>query len=47
MKRVILALTLAGAVSGVVLAQQAAGIQNFLKINTEFCSGGQPTLAPR
>ncbi len=27
------------------LAQQPAGIQNFLKINTEFCSGGQPTLA--
>src|SRR6185295_14063047 len=27
------------------MAQQAPGIQNFLKINTEFCSGGQPTTA--
>lgn len=27
------------------VAQQAPAIQNFLKINTEFCSGGQPTAA--
>ena len=28
------------------MAQQPApGIQNFLKINTEFCTGGQPTTA--
>jgi uncharacterized protein (TIGR01244 family) len=25
--------------------QPAPGIQNFLKINTEFCTGGQPTTA--
>ena len=37
---------LAACVLGITaLAQQPAGIQNFLKINTEFCSGGQPTLA--
>jgi protein tyrosine phosphatase (PTP) superfamily phosphohydrolase (DUF442 family) len=30
----------------VAAAQQpAAGIQNFLKVNTEFCTGGQPTPA--
>jgi len=45
MKKVILAGALVCAVAIVGLAQQAAGIQNFLKINTEFCSGGQPTLA--
>ena len=27
------------------MAQQAPAIQNFLKINTEVCTGGQPTLA--
>jgi uncharacterized protein (TIGR01244 family) len=25
--------------------QPAPGIQNFLKVNTEFCTGGQPTTA--
>ena len=45
MKRVILAGALVCAAAIVVMAQQPAGIQNFLKINTEFCSGGQPTLA--
>jgi uncharacterized protein (TIGR01244 family) len=45
MKKVVFATVLACALAGVLMAQQAAGIQNFLKINTEFCSGGQPTLA--
>jgi len=27
------------------VAQQAPAIQNFMKINTEVCTGGQPTLA--
>jgi uncharacterized protein (TIGR01244 family) len=45
MKRVISAGALVLMVTIAVMAQQAAGIQNFLKINTEFCSGGQPTLA--
>jgi len=45
MKKVIFAAAMVCAVAVVVMAQQAAGIQNFLKINTEFCSGGQPTLA--
>jgi uncharacterized protein (TIGR01244 family) len=45
MKKVIFATVLACVIAGIVTAQQAAGIQNFLKINTEFCSGGQPTLA--
>jgi uncharacterized protein (TIGR01244 family) len=45
MKKVILAAALVCVAALAVLAQQPAGIQNFLKINTEFCSGGQPTLA--
>lgn len=45
MKKVILAGALVCVAAIVGMAQQAAGIQNFLKINTEFCSGGQPTLA--
>jgi uncharacterized protein (TIGR01244 family) len=47
MKKVSLILALACVSSIAVLAQQPAapGIQNFLKINTEFCTGGQPTLA--
>jgi uncharacterized protein (TIGR01244 family) len=34
-----------GAVAVSAFAQQPAGIRNFLKINTEFCTGGQPTTA--
>jgi uncharacterized protein (TIGR01244 family) len=46
MKKVTLMVVLACALAISVLAQQGApGIQNFMKINTEFCSGGQPTLA--
>jgi len=45
MKKVISAGALVCVAAIAVMAQQAAGIQNFLKINTEFCSGGQPTLA--
>ena len=45
MKRMILAGALVFVAAIAVIAQQPAGIQNFLKINTEFCSGGQPTLA--
>ena len=45
MKRVMLAAAFVCAAAIGVMAQQAAGISNFLKINTEFCSGGQPTLA--
>ena len=46
MKKTIFAALLV-CVSGVLaFGQQAApGIQNFLKINTEFCTGGQPTPA--
>jgi len=43
MKRVILLTALV--CLAMATAAQAQGIQNFLKINTEFCSGGQPTLA--
>lgn len=45
MKRFAFMMVLAGAISLPVLAQQAPGIQNFLKINTEICTGGQPTMA--
>jgi len=46
MKKVTLVVVLACALAIPVMAQQGApGIQNFMKINTEFCSGGQPTLA--
>ena len=45
MKKVILAGALVCVAAVAAMAQQAPAIQNFLKINTEFCSGGQPTLA--
>jgi len=45
MKRVGFMLVLAGAMSLSALAQQAPGIQNFLRINTEICTGGRPTMA--
>ena len=47
MKKLSLILALAFALSLAAMAQQPAapGIQNFLKINTEFCTGGQPTIA--
>jgi protein tyrosine phosphatase (PTP) superfamily phosphohydrolase (DUF442 family) len=47
MKKVTFMVVLACALAISVMAQQpgASGIQNFMKINTEFCSGGQPTLA--
>jgi len=47
LKKLTLILALAFALSLAAMAQQPAapGIQNFLKINTEFCTGGQPTIA--
>jgi uncharacterized protein (TIGR01244 family) len=45
MKRVILAAVLVCAMAGMAMAQAPAPINNFLKINTDFCSGGQPTAA--
>src|SRR5262245_21137041 len=45
MKKVMFAALFVLALTIVVMAQQPAGIQNFLKINTEFCTGGQPTTA--
>jgi uncharacterized protein (TIGR01244 family) len=45
MKRLVLAAAMVCAVAIVGMAQQAAPINNFLKINTDFCSGGQPTAA--
>ena len=45
MKRVILAMAMVCAMATIAMARQASGIRNFLKINTEFCSGGQPTAA--
>jgi uncharacterized protein (TIGR01244 family) len=38
-------LALIGLLAVPALAQQAPAIQNFLRINTEICTGGQPTLA--
>jgi len=46
MKKTMFALSLLCVLAIAVLGQQPApGIQNFLKINTEFCTGGQPTPA--
>lgn len=47
MKKVMFMVGLACALAIPVMAQQpgAPAIQNFMRINTEFCSGGQPTLA--
>ena len=46
MKKVIVAIPVACLFAAVLLAQQSApGIQNFLRINTEICTGGQPTVA--
>jgi protein tyrosine phosphatase (PTP) superfamily phosphohydrolase (DUF442 family) len=47
MKKEMFTAVLACCLAMTVLAQQpgAPGIQNFMRINTEFCSGGQPTLA--
>jgi uncharacterized protein (TIGR01244 family) len=46
MKKVMFVAMVVCALAIVVVAQQPApGIQNFLKINTEFCTGGQPTTA--
>ena len=46
MKKVLFVALLVCAVAIVAAAQAPApGIQNFLKINTEFCTGGQPTIA--
>jgi protein tyrosine phosphatase (PTP) superfamily phosphohydrolase (DUF442 family) len=48
MKKVSLVLALACVLTIAAMAQQppgGQGIQNFMRINTEFCSGGQPTLA--
>jgi uncharacterized protein (TIGR01244 family) len=46
MKKVVgfVALTLVMAIA-VAAQQNAPAIQNFLRINTEICTGGQPTLA--
>ena len=47
MKKVTFMVVLAYALAISLMAQQRSGaaIQNFMQINTEFCSGGQPTLA--
>ena len=45
MKRISLILAVAGVLALTAMAQQAPGIQNFMKVNTEFCTGGQPTPA--
>jgi protein tyrosine phosphatase (PTP) superfamily phosphohydrolase (DUF442 family) len=47
MKKVMFVAVLVGALAISVVAQQRSGsaIQNFMQINSEFCSGGQPTLA--
>jgi uncharacterized protein (TIGR01244 family) len=46
MKRLVLTMATVCATAAMAMAQQqASGIRNFLKINTEFCSGGQPTAA--
>lgn len=45
MKRVILAAAVVCVMVGIGMAQAPAPINNFLKINTDFCSGGQPTAA--
>ena len=47
MKKVMFVAVLACGLAISVVAQQPSGsaIQNFMQINSEFCSGGQPTLA--
>ena len=46
MKKVMFVALVVCALAIVATAQQPApGIQNFLKINTDFCTGGQPTTA--
>jgi len=46
MKKTMFAVLLLCVLAVVALGQQPApGINNFLKINTEFCTGGQPTTA--
>jgi uncharacterized protein (TIGR01244 family) len=46
MKKVSLIIVCLGLLTLVAMAQQpAAGIQNFMKVNAEFCTGGQPTPA--
>jgi len=46
MKKTMFAALLLGVLATAAFGQQPApGIQNFLKINTEFCTGGQPTPA--
>ena len=46
MKRFTMVVALVCALAVLAMAQQAGpAIQNFLRINTEICTGGQPTLA--
>jgi uncharacterized protein (TIGR01244 family) len=46
MKKVVIAVALAGVLVMAAMGQQGApAINNFLRINTEICTGGQPTLA--
>jgi len=46
MKKTVFAVLLLAVLAIAAFGQQPApGIQNFLKINTEFCTGGQPTPA--
>jgi uncharacterized protein (TIGR01244 family) len=46
MKKTMFAVLLLGVLAIAASGQQPApGIQNFLKINTDFCTGGQPTTA--
>jgi len=46
MKKVAFTVVVGCALAVLAMAQQPApGIQNFLKINTEICTGGQPTVA--
>ena len=46
MKKTVFAVLLVCAVGTLAFGQQPApGINNFLKINTDFCTGGQPTAA--
>ena len=46
MKKVTFAVVVVCALGILAMAQQPApGIQNFMRVNTEFCTGGQPTPA--
>jgi uncharacterized protein (TIGR01244 family) len=46
MKKTMFAACLLFVLTALAVGQQPApGIQNFLKVNTEFCTGGQPTTA--